>query len=134
MARLTWRIQNLPTYTRARLARKRCKALFQVVRSYGTGSNRVRDEEVIEADALAAVTAKNEQLARKELGVDYELVAMGSSATIDGLFDELRAEQKLQDMIGECVKQLLHLRGAKSLARANSAPPARQLAPPAKAA
>jgi hypothetical protein len=69
--------------------------------------------------------AADEQ-ARQEFEDIYELIDIGDSATLDGLMKELEVADRLQGMINRYLKQLLMVRGVKSLSSAaasGSTPP-----------
>ena len=71
-----------------------------------------------------------EDQVRKELGDMHELVEVGEAATIDGLTRELDVKERLDAGIAKCLKQLLLLKGLKSIsAPPPSAPPKRILGP-----
>ena len=68
---------------------------------------------------------------RKELGDTFELVEIGDAATFDGLTKELDIKERLDAAIARCLKQLLLVRGVKSIAATPAAEsPKRALAPP----
>ena len=70
---------------------------------------------------------------QEELGEFYEFVEIGSGATFDGLTYELVIQERLDAAINRCLKQLLMVRGVKSIA---AAPPsaAKRITDPSKAA
>jgi hypothetical protein len=51
----------------------------------------------------------------QELGDTYELIDVGKPATIDGLIEELNVIERLDDLITKKLKQLLLVRGVKSV-------------------
>jgi hypothetical protein len=133
IARLLWRKQNLATFRKAELARKRHAAIRsqrhaaipaslllpgqQVITLRFSGSDPPIPAE-LEADRAA------EDQARKELGVVYELVEIGEAAMVDCLLRDLEIEERLDAMINQQIKRLLHVRGLKSISAAlPSAPP-----------
>ena len=59
-----------------------------------------------------------ESEAQEELGEIYEFVEIGSGATFDGLTSELEIQERLDAAINRCLKQLLMVRGVKSVAAA----------------
>lgn len=71
--------------------------------------------------------AANRQ-AREDLGNAYELVEVGKAATFDGLTETLEIEERFGAMIDKYLKQLLFLRGLKSVSTSSTAAP-RQLPP-----
>ena len=56
----------------------------------------------------------------ENLGDAFELVEIGGAATFDGLTKELAIQERLDAAINRCLKQLLMVRGVKSV---TSAPP-----------
>ena len=97
VARLTWRKQNLATCRLAELAKAHREQICSMTMPYGP-----RDDE----------------RARQELGDIHELIDIGKTATLDGLMKELDLADRLQGMINRCLKQLLMVRGVKSLSSA----------------
>ena len=76
-------------------------------------------------------TEPNEQ-ARQELGDTHKLIDIGEPATIDGLMKELDIKERLDGMIHKCLKQLLVVRGIKSLSPASSSVSRPQISGPRK--
>jgi hypothetical protein len=74
-----------------------------------------------------------ESEAQEELGEIYEFVEIGSGATFGGLTSELAIQERLDAAIARCIKQLLMVRGVKSI---TAAPPsaAKRITDPSKAA
>ena len=56
-----------------------------------------------------------EDQAQKELGDIYELITAGEAATFDGLAKETDIRERLGVAISRCLKQLLLVRGVKSI-------------------
>lgn len=73
-------------------------------------------EDIRKAEKIA------DRKARKELGAAWELVASGDLLTMEHLMDELAVVERLNAMISRCLKQLLFVRGLKSLPSPASAP------------
>jgi hypothetical protein len=128
MARLTWRKQNLATFRVAKLARKRSAqiALEKVPPTYLDAYHADREEEEREGYQAA------EEQARQELGDIHELIDVGEPATIKGLMKELDIKERLDAMIYKCLKQLLAVRGVKSLSPASSSVSTPQISGPRK--
>jgi hypothetical protein len=103
LARLIWRKQNLVICRTAELAKAR---RGQIQRERQIGS-------FLSGDDPGA-----DKQARQELGDFHELIDIGETATLDGLMKELSVADRLQGMISRCVKQLLMVRGVKSLSSA----------------
>jgi len=130
MARLTWRKQNLATFRIAQLAQKR---------HHEINSEKVPTLFAGDEDYLALQEARREgyraakEQAQQELGDTYELIDIGEPATIKGLMDELDIKERLDSLISKCLKQLLMVRGVKSLSTASSSVPTPQISGPRKA-
>ena len=56
-----------------------------------------------------------EDQAQKELGEIYKLITAGDATTFDGLMKELDIQERLDAAISRCLKQLLLVRGVKSI-------------------
>jgi hypothetical protein len=61
------------------------------------------------------------------------LIDIGKPATINGLMEELDIEERLDGLISKCLKQLLLVRGVKSLSPASSSASTPQISGPRKA-
>jgi hypothetical protein len=131
MARLTWRKQNLATFRIAQLAQKR---------HHEINSEKVPTLDLFahDEDYLALQQARREgyraakEQAQQELGDTYELIDIGEPATIKGLMDELDIKERLDSLISKSLKQLLMVRGVKSLSAASSSVPTPQISGPRK--
>jgi hypothetical protein len=118
LARLIWRKQNLATFRIAQLADAR--------------REQIKDETVprlefripgdIDADEKEEARRAADEQARQELGDIHQLIDIGEPATIEGLMKELDVKERLDGMINRCLKQLLTVRGVKSLSSSTSAP------------
>ena len=113
VARLTWRKRNLATCRIAELAKARRKEICSI--------------------KLISGNPRADEQARQELGDIHELIDIGETATIDGLMKELDLVDRLQGMINRCLKQLLMVRGIKSLSSAAVSEPTPQIARTRKA-
>jgi hypothetical protein len=139
MARLMWRKQNLATLGRAERARERREAIRSqrakdALAERNAANSRLSERlryavELSPAEREAAAQAADE-LARAELGDDYELAKIAEIATVDRLMRDLGVRDRLDAMIDRCLKRLLFVRGLKSLPAA-SAPPQPAQQPPA---
>jgi hypothetical protein len=128
IARLRWRKQNLGTLRIAELAQGRWSATSQI--GVCLPPIPLLYEASEEEKAKEAMLVAQNQV-RKELGDTYELVELGGVATFDGLTKALDVEERLDAAIARCLKQLLLVRGVKSVAAASTATsPKRALAPP----
>jgi hypothetical protein len=135
IARMVWRKRNLATVRLADLAGERCEAIRSehvaaaLVEKRGPIFNDLSEIELETAEREAAVQTAERQ-ARKELGEVYELAEIGKTATVDGLLRALGVEERLDAMIDKCLKQLLFLRGLKSLSVASSSAPSQSIPKP----
>jgi hypothetical protein len=129
IARLTWRKQNLATFRIAELAKKRQQTLqYEKV----PGVPLILFDDIDPAVAREGYRAAEEQ-ARQELGDIYKLIDIGEPATIEGLIKELDIKERLDGLISKCLKQLLMVRGVKSLSPASSSRSMPQISGPRKA-
>jgi hypothetical protein len=129
LARLVWRKQNLAIFRTAELA--------------GARRGQIEDETVppvqfripgdIDLDQKEEARRAADEQARQELGDIHQLIDIGEPATIEGLMKELDVKERLDGMINRCLKQLLTVRGVKSLSSAASSSSAPQIAGPRKA-
>ena len=134
IARLVWRKQNLATLRiaeraqsrRAKILREKEEDLEPVL--FGSVAAAAKDRE---EQRQAKRDADSE--AQEELGESYEFVEIGSAATFSGLTSELEIQERLDAAIAKCLKQLLMVRGVKSI---TAAPPsaAKGITGPPKAA
>jgi hypothetical protein len=130
LARLTWRKQNLATFRIAELAKeRRQKIQYEKVPDVPL---LLFDDDIDPAEAREGYRAAEEQ-ARQELGDIYKLIDIGEPATIEGLMKELDLKERLDGLISKCLKQLLMVRGVKSLSPASSSGSMPQIAGPRKA-
>jgi len=128
MARLVWRKQNLTTLRIARLAACQRSA----IRSQKVDNEMVfrPGDPVKRAEQSRAADGQ----ARKELGETYELIEVGEAATFNGLTEELEIQERLDAAIAKCLKQLLMVRGVKSVAAAPPSASPMRITGPSKAA
>jgi len=129
LARLTWRKQNLATFRIAELAKGRHQTIqYEKV----PGVSLLLLDDIDPAVAREGYRAAEEQ-ARQELGDIYRLIDIGEPATIEGLMKELDIKERLDGLISKCLKQLLMVRGVKSLSPASSSGSMPQISAPRKA-
>jgi hypothetical protein len=122
MAHLLWRKQNLAIFRIAKAARARREEVARIDTIMQEGRrfyNALQDErrERIDADikdSLERMQRAEEQV-REELGDYFALTNIGEAATIEGLMKELDVKERLDSLIFKCLKQLLAVRGVKSL-------------------
>jgi hypothetical protein len=132
MAHLIWRKQNLATFRIAALAQERRKEIVHEV--VPSTSRMIRyDVDGRNCDDLEEGYRATEERAKRELGDAHELIDVGEPATFDGLMEELGIRERLNEMISKCLKQLVLVRGIKSLPSASSSPSTRQISGSQKA-
>ncbi len=128
LAQLLWRRQNLETIRIAEIARRRYTELMETVPDpYTPELMELRKVDPVEREA--AMRAAEDQ-ARKELGSAYKLARI--DATVERLMDDLAVLERLNASIDKCLRQLLLVRGLKSISAASSAAPPKSL--PSRAA
>jgi hypothetical protein len=129
MARLTWRKQNLATFRIAELAQVRHG---QIIREKIPEPDFYLSDDIDPTERRQRYRAAEEQ-ARQELGETYKLIDIGKPATIDGLIEELDIKERLDGLIAKCLKQLLMVRGVKSISLKSSSVSMPQISGPRKA-
>ena len=75
-----------------------------------------------------------EREAQEELGELYELTELDKAATFDGLLHELEIQERLDAAINKLLKQLLMVRGVKSMTVAPPTVSPKRVSGPSKAA
>ena len=119
IARFTWREQNLPTLRISERARDRRQAIVnEKLRPHlrfvlYEEPDPVKREEQKQAESASRLVGERE--AQEELGELYELTKVGEAATFDGLIKELEIHERLDAAINRLLKQLLMVRGVKSI-------------------
>src|SRR5262249_26540529 len=128
IARLTWRKQNLATFRIAGLAQERyeeiCREKVPFIDFFAKSDKDVAEQKARQKGYRAA-----KEQARQELGDPYELIDIGEPATIEGLMKELDIKERLDSLISKCLKQLLMVRGVKSLSLTSSSRSTPQISP-----
>jgi hypothetical protein len=117
IARLIWRKQNLGTFRIAELAKQRRQNI--ICAKVPDVSSFIPLPGVDPDVEREAYRAANEQ-ARQELGDIHKLIDIGEPATIKGLMNELNVKEHLDGLISKKLKQLLMVRGVKSLSLTSS--------------
>jgi hypothetical protein len=140
IAHLMWRKQNLAIFRIARQASRRCQQIegenipekppvvypeeADVVQKVETFLNAIGSAEKEAQRAHNEALREGDEIAKKqakqELGDIYPLVEIGETATLEGLMKELQVIERLDALINKCLKQLVMVRGIKSLALASS--------------
>ena len=134
IARLLWRKQNLASHAairsehHAEIPQSLLLPGQQVITLRFRGSDEPSPAELQEARQAI------EDHARRELGAFYDLVEIGEAAMVDGLLRDLEIEERLDAMIGQQIKRLLHVRGLKSIPAALPSAPPKRLPDSTKAA
>jgi len=130
LACLIWRQQNLMTLHIAERARNRRSEIINATVDTECFPSLSFGEPPDPVKQAAQMRAAEEQ-AQKEFGDAYELITIGEAATFDGLTKALEIEERLDGAIARCLKQLLLVRGVKSIAATPAAAsPKRAIAPP----
>jgi hypothetical protein len=130
MAGLMWRKQNLGTLRTAEFAQGQWSATWGIRSPIAPFPLLCELSEEDKEKAKERMRAAQDRV-RKELGDTFEVIEIGDAATFDGLTKELEIKERLDAAIGKCIKQLLLVRGLKSVSTApSSAPPQRVLGPP----
>jgi len=147
IARYSWRKQNLKTLRLGEAAQARRKAADFRHMNADVLSMRalIRASESCMTEEQRAASQERQQLdtedrqadldrVRKELGHLYALTEIGDAATFEGLDKELDIRERLDSAVARCLKQLLMLRGIKSISAAPLSSSPKQIAGPLKAA
>jgi hypothetical protein len=131
LARLLWRKQNLGTLRIAQLAQHRWSATRKLGLRIPVLDGVISEEheKKVREEILTA-----QDRVRKELGRTFELVEIGDGATFDGLIKELEVEERLDAAINRCLKQLVLLRGLKSISPTPSLASPKHIPGPPRAA
>ena len=140
ITRLLWRKQNLDTLHTAEHARRRCgestnsgeKIITILVRDLGSEKN--EEQRRADEENWRIEEEKREARIREKFGDDYKLVELGEATTFDGLRKELDIIERLDSAITRCLKQLLLVRGVKSISAAPSSASSKRISGPPKAA
>lgn len=85
-------------------------------------------------DTLRIEEEKRQARISEKVGDDYKLVELGEATTFDGLRKELDIIERLDSAITRCLKQLLLVRGVKSISPAPSSASSKRISGPPKAA
>ena len=134
MAHLIWRKRNLAIFRIAKLAKAHCEQIdHEKVPRMNLFPDMIDVDVVKQQEAQREGYRIAEEQARQELGDIYKLIDIGEPATIDGLMSELNVKERLDGMIYKCLKQLLAVRGVKSLSPASSSVSTPQISGPRKA-
>jgi hypothetical protein len=132
MARLIWRRQNLGTLRISELGQSLWSEAPAIGEKIVMYKNRLSDLSQKDMEIMEENIRAMSQILEK-LGDASELVEIGGAATFDGLKKELEIQERLDAAISRCLKELLMVRGVKSVA---AAPPsaAKGITGPPKAA
>ena len=130
MAHLFWRKKHLRTLNAAKFARDRYSAIVNA----NVDSDLLPFANVDPVKREEQMRAAEDQ-AQNELGELYEFITAGEAATFDGLTKELDIQERLDAAISRCLKQLLLVRGVKSISETPLSPSRpKRIAGPSKAA
>src|SRR5689334_14727036 len=129
LARLIWRRQNLMTLTVAEYAQKLCASenlektveYKNLLLQMSQENIEIMDQKLIALGRLV-----------KLLGDTFALVDVGHAATFDGLKNELDIQEHLDASIARCLKQLLLVRGVKSMSATPTSASLKRIEGPSK--
>jgi hypothetical protein len=132
MARLIWRRENLATLSISETAQRHWSEFPAIGEKIVMSKNRLnnlsqKDKEIVKEN----LQAMNQFV--EKFGDYFVLAEIGGAATFDGLAKELEIQERLDAAINRCLKELLMVRGVKSV---TAAPPsaAKRISDPSKAA
>ena len=135
IARLVWRKQNLTTLRIAEHAQSRRITIWnEKIRDNEPSYLDENGEPVNTREEERQVKRAAESEAQEELGENYEFVEIGEAATFNGLTGEIEIQERLDAAIAKCLKQLLMVRGVKSIAHVPLADGPKRIIGPTKAA
>lgn len=116
LARLMWRRENLAIYGLAALAKKKYHSICAELSPPPPDWSRfLGNEQTRTPEELIAFRKDVDERAQRELGSALELVTVGEITSTDHLLEELALIERLDGMIVRCLKQLLLVRGVKSM-------------------
>ena len=124
IARLLWRKQNLEIYRLANEARRRH---LEIRAELAPKSGLLTLDDLRDPDDVRRAEKLADEKARKELEWAWKLVESGDLLTIECLERELALVERIERMIVQSLKQLLYVRGLKSLSSPSSTPALPQL-------
>src|SRR5262249_54717327 len=120
LVRCMWRSENLSTYRLAEYVKEKYSCIYAKTHPpaldmpvLGYWAKETRSPEELEEARKQA-----DQEAEHELGAALELVEAGEVVTTKYLFDELSIRERLDQTIARSLKQLVLVRGVKSLSSA----------------
>lgn len=116
IAKYTWRRENLATYGLAEYARRVHSSVMFRLDPPKINWPLLGSPETRSSEELKELREEAEEQARRELGVAYDLVDIGAVASTEQLEKEILLIERLDGMIARCLKQLLLIRGVKSMA------------------
>ena len=114
MARLMWRKQNLGTLRTAEFAQGQWSATWGIRSPIAPFPLLCELSEEDKEKAKERMRAAQDRV-RKELGDTFEVIEIGDAATFDGLTKELEIQERLDAAINRCIKELVMVRGVKSI-------------------
>jgi hypothetical protein len=116
LADFMWRRENLVTYRLAHHARSREYVIYSVLQPRSLlDTNLGFEPETRGPEELKALRDEADQRAQRELAPVQELIDIGKAATPDELLKDLELFDRLDAAIARCLKQLLLMRGVKSI-------------------
>ena len=130
MEHLIWRQQNLATLRISEFGQRHWSEAPEIGAKVEMYKNRVSNLSQEDMEIVIGNIRAMSQIV-ENLGDAFELVEIGGAATFDGLTKELAIQERLDAAINKCLKQLLMVRGVKSV---TAAPPsaAKRITGPSK--
>ena len=130
MEHLIWRQQNLATLRISEFGQRHWSEAPEIGAKVEMYKNRVSNLSQEDMEIVIGNIRAMSQIV-ENLGDAFELVEIGGAATFDGLTKELAIQERLDAAINRCLKQLLMVRGVKSV---TAAPPsaAKRITGPSK--
>jgi hypothetical protein len=115
MASCLWRRENIATYGLAEHARRIHSSISGKLSPPWNEMSLLGPKETRSPEQLKVVRKEVEEETQRELGTAAELVDIGAVASTEHLEKELLLIERLNGMIARCLKQLLLVRGVKSM-------------------
>jgi hypothetical protein len=123
LAHLMWRSENLAIYRFAEHARDLHSSIYSKLHPPSKWEMPLMIQPEVETrspEELKTLRKEADQQVQRELGPALELVEIGSVAEPDHLLAEMSLIERLEGMIARCLKQLLLVRGVKSMSLSGS--------------
>jgi hypothetical protein len=121
IAKLAWRKRNMGIFAIAERARRRRRQIIEdTFRQRNIDVDGKLEAPLYQGEAEDIEARKEAEkeaaaVARTQIGQQLYEWIVSEAATVDGLFKDVEIEERLNAAIGKCLKQLMILRGVKSL-------------------